>query len=107
MARKGSCTGEGKATAMAQILTSVINRCPSLDWDQMKGFISEHIGELIWIYNVCGVKDEREWDHFFDVIILDSVMTRHFLQFPLMGRTTGADVRLSGNGGQPSAHIWG
>jgi len=50
----------------------------------MKGFISEHILGLIWIYNVCGVKDERAWDLFHDIIFLDPVTTRHFYQFQLM-----------------------
>jgi len=64
--------------------TSVINRRLSLDRDRIKGFISEHIRGLIRIYNVCGVKDERAWDLFYDIIILDPVMTRHFSQFQLM-----------------------
>ena len=81
---KGSHKGNGKATARAKMLTSVINRRLLLDRDRMKGFISEHIRELIRIYNVCGVKDERAWDLFYDRILLDPVTTRHLLQFPLM-----------------------
>jgi hypothetical protein len=64
--------------------TSVINRRLSLDRDHIKGFISEHIRGLIRIYNVCGVKDERAWDLFYDIIFLDPVTTRHFSQFQLM-----------------------
>jgi hypothetical protein len=64
--------------------TSVINRRMSLDRDRIKGFISEHIRGLIQIYNVWGVKDERAWDLFYDIIFLDPVMTRHFSQFQLM-----------------------
>ena len=50
----------------------------------MNGFISEHIRGLIRIYNVCGVKDERSWDLFYDIIFLDPVTTNHFSQFHLM-----------------------
>jgi len=82
MAPKGSSKGKGKARA--KMPTSVINRRLSLDRDGMKGFISEHIRGLIWIYNVCGLKDERAWDLFFDIIFLDPVTTRHFSQFQLM-----------------------
>jgi len=64
--------------------TSDINRRLSLDWDRMKRFISEHIRGLIQIYNVCGVKHERAWDLFYDIIFSDPVMTRHFSQFQLM-----------------------
>jgi len=69
---------------MAKMPTSVINRRLSLDWDRIKRFISEHIRGLIRIYNVCGVKDERAWDLFYDIIFLDPVTTRHFSQFQLM-----------------------
>ena len=64
--------------------TSVINRRLSLDWDRINGFISEHIHGLIRIYNVSGVKDERAWDLFNDIILLDPVKTRHFSQLQLM-----------------------
>jgi len=64
--------------------TSVINRCLSLDRDCIKIFISEYIRGHIRIYNVCGVKDERAWDLFYDIIFLDPVTTRHFSQFLLM-----------------------
>ena len=84
MAPKGSHKGKGKATARAEMLTSVINQPLSLDQDSIKGFISEHICGLIWIYNVCGVKDERAWDLCYDIIFLDPVTTRHFSQFQLM-----------------------
>jgi len=82
MAPKGSSKGKGKARA--KMPTSVINRRLSLDRDRMKGFISEHIRGLIRIYIVCGVKDERAWDLFYDIIFLVPVTTRHFSQFQLM-----------------------
>jgi len=82
MAPKGSSKGKGKARA--KMLTSVMNRRMSLDRDRIKGFISEHICGLIRIYNVCGVKDERAWDLFYDKIFLDPVTTRHFSQFQQM-----------------------
>jgi len=61
-----------------------MNRRLSLDRDRIKGFISEYISGLIRIYNVCGIKDERAWDLFYDIIILDPVTTPHFSQFQLM-----------------------
>jgi len=82
MAPKGSRNGKGKAKA--KMLTSVINRRLSLDRDCIQGFILEHIRGLTRIYNVCGVKDERAWDLFYDIIFLDPVTTRHFSQFQLM-----------------------
>jgi len=84
MAPKGSSKGKGKATARAKMPTSVINRRLSLDQERVKGFISEYIRGLIRIYNVRGVKDERAWDLFYDIIFLDPVKTRHFSQFQLM-----------------------
>jgi hypothetical protein len=57
MAPNGS--SQEKGNARAKIPTSDINRWLSLDWDRIKGFISEHICRFIWIYNICGVKDER------------------------------------------------
>jgi len=86
MAPKGSSKGKGEATARAKMPTSVINRRLSLDRDRIKEFISEHIRGLIRIYNVCGVKDERAWDLFYDIIFLDPVTTCHFSQFQLMWR---------------------
>jgi len=82
MAPKG-CS-EGKVKARAKMPTSVINQCLSLDRDRMGGFISQHIGGLIQIYNVCGGKDEMAWDLLYDIILLDPVTTRHFSQFQLM-----------------------
>jgi len=82
MAPKGSSKGKGKARA--KMPTSGINRRLSLDWDRIREFISELIRELIWIYNVCGVKNERAWDLLYDIIFLDPVTTRHFSQFQLM-----------------------
>jgi len=84
MAPKGSHKGKGKATARAKMPTSVINRHLSLDWDRKTGCILKHICGLIQIYNVCGVKDERAWDLFYELIFLDPVTTRHFSQFQLM-----------------------
>jgi hypothetical protein len=82
MAPKGSSKGKGKATA--KMPTSVINQCLSLDRDRIMGFISEHISGLTQIYNLCGVKDERAWDLFYDIIFLDPVTTRHVSQFQLV-----------------------
>jgi hypothetical protein len=52
--------------------------------DRVKGSISEHIRGLVWIYNVCVVKDERAWDLFDHIIFLHPVTTRQFSQFRLM-----------------------
>jgi len=82
MAPQGSSKGQGKARA--KMPTSVINRLLLLDRDRIKGFISEHIRGLILIYKVCGVKDERAWDLFYDIIFLDPVTAHHFSQFQLM-----------------------
>jgi len=84
MAPPGSRNGMGKATATGKMPTSVINRCLSSDRDSIQGFISEHIRGLIWIYNVCGVKDESGWDLFYDIIFLHPVTTRHVSQFQPM-----------------------
>jgi hypothetical protein len=84
MAPKGSCKGKGKATTRAKMPTSGINRGLALDRDRIKGFISEHICGLIWIYNVCGVKDEWCWDLFDGIFFLDPVTTRHFSQLQLI-----------------------
>jgi hypothetical protein len=81
MATKGG--SKGKGNARAKMPTSVINRRLLFDRDRIKGFISEHIRGLIPIYNVCGVKDARAWDLFYDIIFLDPVTTRHFSQFQL------------------------
>jgi hypothetical protein len=81
MAPKGSSKGKGKARA--KMPTSVINRRLSLDQDRIKVFISEHIRGLIQVYHVSGVKDERAWDLFYDILFLDPVTTRHFSQLPL------------------------
>jgi len=84
MAPKGSSRGKGNTTVKAKMPTSVVNRLLSLDRDRIKVFISEHIRGLIWIYNVFGVKDERAWALFYDIIFLDPVTTCHFSQFQLM-----------------------
>ena len=84
MLPKGSHNGKGKATARATMPTSVINRLLSLDLDRIRGFISENICGLIWIYNVCSVKDERALDLCYDIIFLDPVRTRQFSQFQVM-----------------------
>jgi hypothetical protein len=94
MAPKGSSKRKGKARA--KMPTSVINRRLSLDRNRIKGFISEHICGLILIYNVCGVKDERALDLFYDIIFLDPVRPRHFSQFQLMWprrRNSGSPFR--------------
>jgi hypothetical protein len=82
MAPNGRSRGKGKARA--KMLTSVINRQLLLDLARIKGFISEHIRGLQWISNICSVKDERAWDLFQEIIILDPVTTHHFSQFQLM-----------------------
>jgi hypothetical protein len=64
--------------------TLVINRHLLLDWNHLKRFISEHIRGLIRIFNVCGVKDERAGDLFYDIIFLDPVTTRHISIFHLI-----------------------
>jgi hypothetical protein len=79
MATKGSSKGNRKVRA--KIPTSVINRRLSLDWGCVMGFISEHIRRLIRVYNVCGLKDEKAWDLFYDIIFLDPATTRQFSQF--------------------------
>jgi len=107
MAPKCSRKGTGKATARATMPTSVINWLLLLNRDCIKGFIPEHIHGLILIYNVCGIKDESAWDHFYDIIFPDAVTTRHFLQFQPMWLHHRSRVHLFGSGGQPSAHIWG
>jgi hypothetical protein len=84
MAPKGSCKGQGKATARAKILASGINQRLVLDRDRIQRFISEHIHGPIWIYNLCGLKCERAWDLIYDIIFLEPVRTRHFSQFELM-----------------------
>jgi len=86
MAPKGSRKGKGKATARAKMPTSVINRRLSLDRDRRKGFILEHIHGVIRIYNVWGVKDERAWDLFCDIIFLDPVTTSVSNGLKLLGR---------------------
>ena len=49
-----------------------------LDEDRIKGFILEYIHGLILIYNGYGLADERAWDLFFDIILLDTVTTHHY-----------------------------
>ena len=73
-----------KATARAKMGTSVINRLLSLGRDRMKGIILEHIHRLIRIYDDCGVEDVSAWDHFYDILFLDPVTTRHFSEFQMM-----------------------
>ena len=64
--------------------TSVINRHLSLDWDHIKGFISEDIRGIILIYNVCGIQAERAWILLYYIILLDPVTTHNFSHFQLM-----------------------
>jgi len=82
MAPNGSRNGKGKARG--KMLTLVIHRRLSFNWNRIKRFISKHICGLIWIYNVFAVKDERAWDLLYDIIVLDPVMTLHFSQFLLI-----------------------
>jgi hypothetical protein len=78
MVPMGSRKGKRKATARAKMPTLVVNQHLSLDWDQIKGFISEYIRGLILVYNVCAIKDERALDLFDNIIFLDAVATHHF-----------------------------
>jgi hypothetical protein len=64
--------------------TSVINRRLSMNRYHIKILILENIHGLVWIYNVCGVKDEMVWVLFYRTIFLNPVTTRHFSQFQLM-----------------------
>jgi hypothetical protein len=84
MVPKGSCKEKGKANARAKMPTSVINECLLFNRDQIKGLISEHICGLKWIYNVCGTTDDHTWDLFYDIIFVDTVLTRHVSQLQLM-----------------------
>ena len=84
LAPKGSRQGKGKATAAAMMETLVINLCLSLDRDHIQGFILEHICGVIQTSNAWGVKDERAWDLFHDIMFLDPVTTRNFSQLQLM-----------------------
>jgi len=84
MAPNGSCKGEGKGTGRAKMPTSGTNRHVSSDRDSMNGFLLDHIRGLIWIYNVGGVKDERAWDHLYEIILIDPVTICHFSRFKLM-----------------------
>ena len=78
MVPKGSCKGKVKATARVIIPTLGINVHLLLDRDRIKRFILKHICGLIWIFNVCSVKDERAWELFYDIIFLDPVTTCRF-----------------------------
>jgi len=81
MAANSSHKANGKAIVTAKMPTSVINRSRWFDWDRIKWFISELIRGLILIFNVSGVKDERAWDLFYDIICFDPVTTRHCSRF--------------------------
>jgi len=105
MAPKGSSKEKGKARA--KMPTSGINRRLLLDRDFIKGFLSEHIRGLIWIYNFCGVQDESAWDLFYDIISLDAVTIRHFPQFQLMWPHCRSRSSPFRGGGLPSTHTWG
>ena len=82
MAPKSS--SKEKEKAKAKMPTSVINRRPLLVWDCIKGFMSECICVLILICYVCGLLVEYAWDIIYDIIILDSVKTRHLSEFQQM-----------------------
>jgi len=84
MAPKGIHKGKRKATTIAKILTSVIDQRLSPDRDRITGFILEHITGLIYILNICRVKDWRAWDELYDRMFLDPVSTHHFSQLPIM-----------------------
>jgi hypothetical protein len=71
MAPKGSHKGKGKANARAKMPTSVVNGRLSEDRDRITGLISEFIHRLIRINKVYGVKDERAWDRYNDIMFLD------------------------------------
>ena len=84
MAPKASRKEMGNETAGAKMPTMDTYRDLILDRDSLKVFISKHIHAEIRIYNVCGIKDERAWDLFYDIIILDPVTTRQQSQLQLM-----------------------
>jgi len=92
MAPKGSSKEKGKATT--KIPTLSINRQLSLDRVRIKGFISQHIRVLIRIYNFRGIKDDRAWDLFHDIIFLETVTTRHISQCQLMKISNDPNFRL-------------
>jgi hypothetical protein len=71
MAPQGSREGQRKATARGIVPTAVINRHLSFNWESIKGRISKLIIGLIQILHVCGVKNQRAWDIFYDIIFLD------------------------------------
>jgi hypothetical protein len=77
IAPKGSREAKGNADAKAKMRTSVVDLGLLYDQDRITEFISEHIGGLIRISNVCGMKDERAWELFYDIIFLDPVTTGH------------------------------
>ena len=62
VAPMGSIKGKGKENTTATMHTLVVSRWLWLDRDHIQGFISNHICALIWLCNVCGIKNEREWD---------------------------------------------
>jgi len=84
MPPKGSHKGKGKATAKAKMPTLVINRRLSLDRELINRFITRLVCGLVQIYNVCGIKDERAWDVFYDIIFIDPLTTCHFSTFQLV-----------------------
>ena len=77
----GSHQEQRKATARAEMPTSLIHRRLLMEQNRIQRFISEDIRGLMRIYDVCGVKDERAWDLSYDIIILDPVTTRQVAQF--------------------------
>ena len=84
MALNESSKAKGKATDRAIMPTSVINGRLFLDCDHIQGFLSEHVHQVLRIYKVCIVKDQMAWDLVCDVIILDPVTSRHFLELQPM-----------------------
>jgi len=86
MVPKGSHKWKGKATATAKMPTSGINRHLSLDQERIMRFVWEYIRVFIQRNNFFGIKDERAWDLFHDIIFLHAVTTRHFSQLQIMWR---------------------
>jgi len=76
---EGQRRSNGKARG--KMPTSVIDRHLSLDRDHLQGFMLEHIPGLLRINNVCGDKEQRAWDLFYDIIFLDPVTTHYLSQF--------------------------
>jgi hypothetical protein len=77
MAAVGSHEGTRKATGRAKLPTSVMNQHLLLDWDHMKEFTPEHLCELMRIYHVCSLEEERAQGLLDDIVFLNSITTCH------------------------------